>query len=89
MPLTSKCATSFSKQPWLQANALCIKQDNTWKQMWHHINKNNANNYIFIYEKNANATFSKETHFEYLFAHLDQDKQKQPTKLFLFLFFGV
>jgi hypothetical protein len=65
MPLTSKCATSFSKQPWLQANALCIKQDNTWKQMWHHINKNNANNYIFIYEKNANATFSKETHIEY------------------------
>jgi hypothetical protein len=24
-----------------------------------------VNNHIFIYEKNANATFSKETHFEY------------------------
>jgi hypothetical protein len=42
MPLASKCAMSFSKQPWLQASVMCIKQDNIWKQMWLHINKNNA-----------------------------------------------
>jgi len=40
-----------------------------------------VNNHIFIYEKNANAIFSKETHFEYTPpCNLDQDNQKQPTK---------
>jgi hypothetical protein len=66
MPLASKCATSFSKQPRLQE--VCCVWNKTIlgnKCGFILIKTMHVNNYIFIYEKNANATFSKETHIEY------------------------